>query len=287
MELPAIDPNTTPAIGDIVRLANDSLHQGKPLDWGAPYMARNEHGDMYVLTTPPAPWDKPHYKDDVIRVIDATSFIAYLEKHGDGEETEIRVHTSDGSIDALIDAGSKLDPGHNEHLLTLNPTMDDDWRAWTKIDGQLLGQEDFADFIEDQALNITTPDAATMLEIATSMHVNTSVEFEQGHRQSDGQVRFAYREDSTTKAGANGDIEIPATISIALTPFKGGPKYAVEARLRWRIRNKQLAIGVKLVRPELVRDTAFANIVDAIERWNTQDMETGDSDQPRHLMTRH
>lgn len=277
----------TEALDDLTHLANVSIHQGKPLDWDAAYMVRDHDGEMRVVTTPRKPGSRPGHKAETLRVTITKSFTDYLEKHGDGDETEIRLYENEAFIHAKIDAGSKLNPGHNEHLLVLNPLIDDDWKAWTFNDGVLMDQEDFADFIEDQALNITSPDAATMLEIATSMQVNTSVEFEQGHRQQDGQVRFAFREASTTKAGANGDIEIPQTIRIGVAPFKGGARYEVEARLRWRIRNKQLAIGVKLVRPELVRDAAFAAIVEQVEAWNTHDRDGTELDQPRHLITRH
>lgn len=278
---------TNETIESIRTLANEAIHQGEPLDWGQPYMVRAADGEMRVVTTPPAPWDKPHYKKQNLRVIDAQSFTDYLEKHGDGPETEIRVNEDQARISAILDAGSKLTPGHQEHILELRPHIDDDWKAWARIDGDLMSQEDFADFIEDQALNITSPDAATMLEIATSMHVNTSVEFEQGHRQSDGQVRFAYRENSTTNAGANGDIEIPATIQLALSPFKGGATYQVEARLRWRIRSKQLAIGVKLVRPGLLKDAAFDSIVKTVEEWNIVEAHGEIPEGRRHLITRH
>lgn len=275
-----------PKINDFTRLANEALHQGKPLEWCQPYLVRAADGEMRVVTTPDAPWDKPHFLEQGLTVIDAQSFIAYLEKHGETDETEIRVYENASQVRAVIDAGSKDTPGHAAHSITLNPRIDDDWQAWTRIDGELMTQQDFADFIEDQALNITSPDAATMLEIATSMQVNTSVEFEQGHRQADGQVRFAYREDSNTRAGANGDIEIPATINIALAPFKGGTVYNVEARLRWRIREKQLRIGVKLVHPNLVREAAFQAIVDDVVAWNT-DVDTENGALPRHLLTYH
>lgn len=286
---------TTPSftnsdIETITKLSNDALHQGMPLEWGRPYLVRAADGEMRVVTTPDAPWDKPHFLEQGLTVIDAPSFITYLEKHGETDETEIRVYENASQVRAVLDAGSKSHPGHAAHSITLNPRVDDDWHAWARIDGELMHQEDFADFIEDQALNITTPDAATMLEIATSMHVNTSVEFEQGLRQADGQARFAYREDANTRAGANGDIEIPATIHIALAPFKNGAKYNVEARLRWRIREKQLRIGVKLVRPSLVREAAFQAIVADVVAWNTS---TGPAEgklteaSPRHLLTYH
>lgn len=254
----------------------------EPLDYDTPYLVRDADGTTRVIITPQNPDAKPAYKTATHMVTDVTSFTAYLEKHGVYGETEIQVHEANTEITAIIDAGNAGEPGRCEHHITLNPPVDPDWTAWVRIDGMLNDQEGFAEFIENHTQNIRTPDAATMLEIAESMHVNTSVEFEQGVRTQDGQVRIGYRETSQSKAGANGDLEIPATIELQLAPFKNGPTYKVEARLRWRIRNKQLSIGVKLNRPDLVMDAAFAAIVERVEAWNTPE-----EDHPTYLITRH
>lgn len=265
----------------IQKIADLGFDHHTPLEWETPYLVRDSNGEVRVQVTPEKPGTPPKYINQHFTVRDPQSFIGYLTKHvqGDGEDTEIRVQPD--SVIATLDAGTRTNPGRNVHTITLRPVRDPDWNEWLRIDGELLSQEAFAEFIDDHTETILFPDGATMLEIAQSMRVNTSVEFEQGHRQMDGQVRFAWRETTDSKAGANGEIEIPATIQLALTPFKGGATYTVDARLRWRIRNKQLAIGVKLARPDLVREAAFETIITQITDWNDSEAGFG------LLVTRH
>lgn len=257
------------------------------VNYSTPYLVHDADGEARIVVSPKNPDAKPAFKTASYKVTDVASFTTYLDKHAVPGETEVQVHEDDIGITAIIDAGDAGAPGRSVHHVTLDPPIDPDWMDWMRLDGTLTDQESFAEFIENHTQNIRTPDAATMLEIAESMHVNTSVEFEQGVRTQDGQVRIGYRETSQSKAGANGDLEIPATIELQLAPFKNGPAYKVEARLRWRIRNKQLSIGVKLNRPDLVRDAAFAAIVEQVEAWNTYDRDGSALEQPRHLITRH
>lgn len=266
-------------IAHLTRLGSEPL----PVEYDTPYLVHDHDGTAHIIVSPKNPNALPAYRDTSLEVTDVQSFTTYLDKHAVPGETELRVNEKQTVIYGIIDAGDQNQPGRAAHKIALLPPVDPDWTAWAHLDGQLIDQEAFAEFIENHTHNIRTPDAATMLEIAESMHVNTSVEFEQGVRTQDGQVRIGYRETSQSRAGANGDLEIPAVIELQLAPFKNGPTYKVEARLRWRIRNKQLSIGVKLNRPDLVMDAAFAAIVTKVEEWNINEADAA----PVHLITRH
>ncbi|TFH97827.1 DUF2303 family protein [Micrococcus lylae] len=237
-----------------------------PLDWNTPYVIRGEDGGQKLVVTPEDELAAPQFKAEKVVVTDAASFIRYLEKHGDAENTEI--HVREKTVMAHIDAGTRTNPGRGVHTCQLTLLIDDDWAAWTQADGKLMSQEQFAEFLEDNAGAVISPDAATMIEIATSMQVNRSVAFEQAQRLQDGNVRFAYREDTTASAGKAGDLEIPAVIDLALPPFRGSQRVKVTARLRWRLRGQQLSIGVKLDRPAEIQKAAFRALVDEVIKWN-------------------
>lgn len=289
-------------VGDIATLAFDAA-DAKPLDFGELYLVRNDRGGWEPVRTQDDPNAEPIWKTSSQTVTDPESLIRYLEKHGDGENTELRVYQGRGEVVAHIDAGTHVLPGRDQHRVAFKPTPDPEWQRWAQIDGKLLEQEQFAELVEDMAATIIDPDAATMLEIAQSMQVNRSVQFEQAQRLQDGNVRFGWREDTEASAGAAGNLQIPALIELALTPFRGGQSYRVNAKLRWRIERKQLRIGIKLDRPDLIADAALQSMVDRIDAWNNEPRPTTETTEtlqgntlrqdttldetPRHLITYH
>jgi uncharacterized protein YfdQ (DUF2303 family) len=108
-------------------------------------------------------------------------------------------------------------------LLALRKT--EAWEQWLALDGKLMGQEQFAEFLEDHLPELLDPAAATMLEIAQSIQAATKAEFQSGTRLSTGERQFAYVENVTAKAGQRGDLTIPETFVVGLVPFEGSEGY--------------------------------------------------------------
>lgn len=158
------------------------------------------------------------------------------------------------------DEGESLNPGFRDHRLVLKCAKTPAWRAWEALDGQLLEQQSFAEFIEDRLIDIQRPTGGEMLELAQSIEATTSAEFKSAIALSSGQRALQFEETVSAKAGQKGQLEIPATFDLGLKPFEGGPAYKVVARLRYRIRNGSLAIGFKLERPEDVLREAFDEV---------------------------
>lgn len=126
---------------------------------------------------------------------------------------------------------------------------------WLRLDGKLVGQEDFAEHIEDGLQDIVTPDGATMLEVAQSIQGTKSAEFKGARRLQDGNIGVEWVEETTATAGSRGDLEIPERFELALAPFEGEDAYRVNARLRYRIRAGDLLLGYRLDRPgDVLRD---------------------------------
>lgn len=207
---------------------------------------------------------KPRRKTGEYRVHDADSFVAYLAKHADAN-TEVWADAVAAKITGVLDAHDVDQPRHEEHRVVYGVLLTEAWKKWTAFDGQLLDQEDFADLVEERAIDVVQPTGAEMLEIAQTFRATVGANVESTVSLSTGQRQFAYREEIDGKAGKTGQMEIPETFTLGLRPFEGADAFKITARLRYRLRNGQLRIGYKLERPEDVIREAFLSVVEKVQ----------------------
>jgi uncharacterized protein YfdQ (DUF2303 family) len=205
----------------------------------------------------------PKRKTGTYTVRDASSFHTYYGKHSD-TDSEIYADAERLTVTAVLDAHTEDGPRWADHRLVLALRQTDAWKQWMQYDGKLLGQEQFAEFLEDHLPELLEPDSATMLEIAQSIQGVSKAEFQSGTRLSSGERKLAYVETVTAKAGQKGELVIPETFVIGLVPFEGSEGYKLTARLRYRINGGPLQLGYKLERPAEVLRTAFADVVTAV-----------------------
>ncbi|MGU3409065.1 DUF2303 family protein [Microbacterium sp. M1A1_1b] len=216
------------------------------------------------------PWaDSPRHIAAARTVGDAESFVRYVTKHAIDGHSEVYADTPSSAVVAVLDSQDAGQGGWQKHTARLELRHTKSWEAWSKADGKLLEQTDFAEFIEQQALDVRTPDTAVLIELAQSFQAKTSVDFEGDERLDSGQVRLNYKETVTARAGQKGHIEIPTELELLLRPYIGGPVYLVVARFRYRLRGSQLGLGIVLQRPQEILDAAFADIVTEIRDGKT------------------
>lgn len=264
-EAPALVSNQDTEAKTIARIAQQAAN-AEELYPGKLYLIADGHGGMKEIDT--YEYDvRPRGKSLSQSVADFPSFAAYLNKHGLEDETEISAHETEGVFSAVIDAGTDDEAGWRHHLVKLDLTSSDEWKIWTNQSGKLMTQEAFAEFIEDNARNVVTPSSAELLEVAQSLQVKRGVDFESGIRLDDGNVQFGYRETTTATAGTAGTMLIPATLELALAPFRGGHPYRVPATFRYRLQDKRLALGFKLQNADQIRRDAFVEISAEVEKY--------------------
>lgn len=244
-------------IGDLAQqaIAPDGLEAGHI------YAVADGHGRVKVIDTDD--WaEHPRRTKAHRRVLDAASFCAYLAKHGT-EHSEVWANTPTSEVVAVIDAheGADRPAGWGDHKLTLDLVKSPAWQAWEAMDGRLVDQVSFAEFIELRAIDVRVPDAAHMLELAQHFTAKRNVDFESSERLDNGQVQLAYKENTTAKAGQKGNLEIPERLQLVLRPYVGGPSYFVWARFRYRLHGSNLQLGIVLERPQEILDAAFVDIV--------------------------
>ena len=231
------------------------------------YLVANAEGGVRLVDTDEYA-DRPRRKAEISKVVsDQDSFEAYLNKHAVPEETEITASVRSAHFTAVINAGTAEEAGWGDHYVQLQLRASDEWTKWTNASGKLMRQEEFAEFIEDNAQNIVEPSSAEILEIAQSLQIKRGVDFESGTRLADGNVQFGYRETTNATAGATGQLSVPATLSIALRPFDGGEAYKVTAHFRYRLQGSVLLLGFKLQEPAKIREDAFKEVAGGIRDY--------------------
>ena len=253
------------ATGEAQAIVDTALRSAPPAELtpGKVYAFHTRTGVHQVDLTGPQYKDLPDRKTGTTIVRDATSFLAYFDKHSD-ENSEVYADADRLTVTAVLDANTDQGARWEGHRVQLSLRTTEAWQQWIAKDGTLLSQEAFAEFIEDHLPELLEPDSATMLEIAQSFQANVKVDFKSAQRLSSGQRQFQYVETQQSKAGQKGDITVPETFVIGLVPFEGSEGYQLNARLRHRITPDGLRLGFKLERPTDTLRTAFQDVVAAI-----------------------
>jgi uncharacterized protein YfdQ (DUF2303 family) len=166
-----------------------------------------------------------------VSLTDSDSFVGYVNRHRDDNRTTVWSNVDQGTVTAVLNDHIQDGPeaGWADHRATLQLKLTEDWKFWAKNDGKLLSQGEFAEHLEEGALNIRIPAAADMLEIASSFQAKKGVAFKSSTRLDSGEVGLQYEETIEAKSGRKGSIEIPQQFTLVLQPFDGGPEFEVVA----------------------------------------------------------
>lgn len=245
--------------------AGTGLADPKPLDHTVSiYSVTVPPGAMHhlVRTPPPNPdfTDAPLRARGVYRPATVDALIDVIDRHHDPAATTIWVHQDSGRVEVVFNDSAKDAPAWRDHGAVLQLSQTPEWKHWLAKDNRLLSQNDFAEHVEDGLGEIVEPPAADMLELAQTFQAHQTANFRSGQRLQDGRVQFQYDEEIDAKAGTSGQMQIPSTFKLAISPFLGEQPYGVDARLRYRVGSGKLTIGYKLDRPHVVVDDALKKI---------------------------
>jgi uncharacterized protein YfdQ (DUF2303 family) len=220
----------------------------------------------------------PVRKRAVVNLRDVDSFIDYVKLHQEPGTVVLGNLDPDGaSFAAILDyhltngdpAATDFKPGApgwGAHRCNLKLEHTPEWLAWTERDEEPLGQVEFARFLEDNRLDIADPDAATIIEMATSFEATSGAVFKGAVRMDNGDRKITF--DTTTQARAGSperQIQIPEIITLKLPVFTNGPEFEVKAFFRYRLVNGGVMLFYSLIRPHKVVELAVQTARQAIE----------------------
>jgi uncharacterized protein YfdQ (DUF2303 family) len=225
--------------------------------------------------------EAPTRKRGQFYALTSDAFIDYIQLHRTNGTLITGLMTEkDGSFRAeldhhnpnRIDFGAKEQPtvtitegipSWRTHHALLELRLTPEWMRWLGNNAKVLDQGTFAEFIEDNAPDITVPensrmpDSATMMTVATTLEAKTNVEFSSGVRLQNGTQQLTYNEVVNGQAGGEAKLAIPERFALALAPFVGAPRYLLTARLRYYLSRGKVTFKYEFERPHKVIEDAF------------------------------
>lgn len=239
-------------------------------DDGTPYTTVPEG---YRIESLEAMLSMPVRKRGKITLNDSKSFIAYFKKHS--LISSIYGQINPPCFIAVIDDHGKSDAGWREHFAEYKCPLSEEWETWVRNNTRQMTQAEFAKFIEDNLPDVVTPPGADMLEISRSLEAKKKVNFASGIRLQNGQNELIYEEQIQGTA-AKGKLQIPEIFSLGIPVLDGGPRYKVDARLRYRINEGRLSFWYDLVRHHKVLENAVMDVWKEISEQTAQEIFNGD-----------
>lgn len=200
---------------------------------------------------------------------DVASFLAYYERFKEGVKPVIFGKFDNGifSLRCVFDYDEdSAAPRHGDNVAQLTLIVENDFARWQSLDRKMIGQEAFADFIEDFTQIFISPDGATMLEMVQELQGSKKVEWIKGTRLQNGQQSLEYQE-TLTAAGRKGSVTVPSTFTIKLPIFKGLEPVSLDVNLRWRMDDeKRVHFGYKIMGLDKHITDATGQIIDAVQK---------------------
>lgn len=205
---------------------------------------------------------EPSRRKRSVTLTRTSALVDYLRRYVSPIDCTLYVTPDPPSVVGILDDTH----GWRDDRATLRWRQTTGWLRWANASGKMLDQETFANLIEEGLTEIAKPTGADLLELAQSIQATTAARFSSDRRIVSGQVQFSYVEEIDAKAGKDGKMSIPAEITLVLTPFEGAAPRPITARLRYRITQGKLSLGVVLNQPtEFVLDAVDAEVQAIIE----------------------
>ena len=211
--------------------------------------------------------NEPIRKRGTVVVFDAASFNQVIADNGDAGDIAIYCDRDPQkpSVVAVLNGHGKNGAGWGDFRAQIEFRRTPQWLKWRGLDGKMMPQAEFAEFIEDNLADIADPPGAKMLEIATYLQATRTVNFKSGVRLPSGQIQFLNMEDISAKVGA-GHMAVPETFRLGIAPLFGLAAYQIPARFRYRIEDGKLKLGFKMQRVEDVMGKLIEEVIAKIER---------------------
>jgi len=141
--------------------------------------------------------------------------------------------------------------------------LSEPWKRWTAFDGKPMSQDEFADFIDANMADLTSPTAtdvdvaqpAAVLEMARNLQVRTKGAFERQVNQTTGESNFLARTENETTS-----TKIYRAFALKLPVFRNGEPWRVEARIRFKLAEQKATFSYHLHQRIETIEHAFAEV---------------------------
>lgn len=170
------------------------------------------------------------HRSIIVADFDGLTIAAHLDWHDEAEtkQRSVLVHFPDGEVEEIALLG--LEPGPNTHTVTLRLRPSEEFTRWNAMAGKMHSQEDFARFLEENAVDVLDPAAAVMIELSRDFEATVGQSYKSSVRLDNGDRRMVF--ESETKA--LNDVIIPAKFTLNIPIYNGEQPEELTALFRWK-----------------------------------------------------
>lgn len=191
-------------------------------------------------------------------LFDEASFIDYVNRFKSEESRIFAVpgHLSpdkQARVTAALDYHGPSKPQRCQHVVSFAPRYSEQWVRWTKAPP--MPQAAFAEFIEENRIDIIDPDAAVLLDMVSKFRATRKQDYDSVVYQPNGDIVVAWS-DKTESAGKPG-VSVPDGLKLGIPVFFRDIPVKVPCFMRYRLSDGKLTFAVKVDRPEYIEQDAF------------------------------
>lgn len=202
--------------------------------------------------------DDPHALPPVakatVEVDDRESLVRYVNRYS-GDGSILIADIDAGLVMAELDWHTAArDPGHARHRAVLRLRDSEEFRRWDAVAGTMLLQEEFAAFLEENAVDVVDPEPGVLIEISRDLEATQGVTFKSSTRLESGDRAFAYETETRTK----GEIVIPREFSVEIPLYQGEAPVSIRCAFRFKVTAGGLLLGFEWRRVAYQRQAHFA-----------------------------
>lgn len=151
-------------------------------------------------------------------------------------------------------------PGHNAHAAILALRPSEEFARWDKMEGKMHPQADFARFLEENSVDIGTPEAATMIEISRDFEATVGQTYKSAVRLDNGDRKLVFQTETNVQNG----VIIPEKFTLSIPIYNGEEPEDLTCLFRWRaLGGGAVGLGFQWHRVEYQRRAHFAQIATA------------------------
>ncbi|MFA5633441.1 MAG: DUF2303 family protein [Porticoccaceae bacterium] len=221
--------------------------------------------------------DHPYRKKGTVRFKVWESFVEYVNRHKQPETVIYAKVDKDESdmpltVTAVFNDHQSKDnipaqAGWQDFRAILAPEASHEWRTWTTHSGRQMSQFEFAQFVDDNIKDISSgqegyPTGTEMLQMALAFEISQDKRIKSAIRIQSGGTNIEYVEDDDASTVAH--MRAFDKFMLGIPVFWRGQAYAVEAKLRYRVREGKLTLWYDLVRVDVVVDDAVEQVLEAV-----------------------
>lgn len=240
---------------------------------------KRKNGEVVVpvangITLQTLPKEEQTDVDQRVTIRDDESFYRYVSSFKlPGRSIIFADYSCPGELTAVIDyhKGATGDgtPAMNDadavgrcaHVVRYQLRRGRAFMAWLVINERQLDQTVFAEFLQENDVDVVSPDSAILTELVNDLSVTRVSGIKKKINLGNGCVELHCMEEDSASSGGK-PIVVPKKITVRVALFEGGETVDLDAFFSYRITNSKLTFGIRFVRWEDSFEEAARNKIE-------------------------